>query len=302
MESSLLWIPVTLGAAAAQTARNATQRGLTETIGTVGATQVRFLYGFPFALLFLPMALAVTGDSLPAPNATFHWFVLMGAVTQIMATALMLAAMRGRSFSLVTAYIKTEPVQVALFGFALLGDPLSGAAVVAILIATAGVVTASLKPGGTATARGGLQPVLLGIAAGGCFALAAISFRGGTLSLETSSPLVRATTTLVWGLGVQTALLMAWLLLFNRPALIGSLRAWRASIAAGFLGALASQLWFIGFALTSAANVRTLGLVEVPFAYAVAYAMLGQKASRREAAGMGLIVIGVGLLLLGHGR
>jgi len=53
MSLSLLWIPATLAAAGAQTARNAMQRRLTETIGTVGATQVRFLYGFPFALLFL---------------------------------------------------------------------------------------------------------------------------------------------------------------------------------------------------------------------------------------------------------
>ncbi|MES2549270.1 MAG: EamA/RhaT family transporter, partial [Pseudomonadota bacterium] len=33
-----LWIPVTLAAALAQTGRNATQRGLTERLGTLGAT------------------------------------------------------------------------------------------------------------------------------------------------------------------------------------------------------------------------------------------------------------------------
>jgi drug/metabolite transporter (DMT)-like permease len=64
------------------------------------------------------------------------------------------------------------------------------------------------------------------------------------------------------------------------------------------LGALASQFWFIGFALTSAANVRTLALVEVPFAYGVSYAVFGQAPSGREVAGMALIVIGVALLLV----
>jgi hypothetical protein len=49
-----LRIPATLAAAAAQTARNAMQRHLVESLGTVGATQVRFLYGLPFALMFLP--------------------------------------------------------------------------------------------------------------------------------------------------------------------------------------------------------------------------------------------------------
>ena len=97
------------------------QRHLTETLGTVGATQVRFLYGFPFSLLFLPLVLMLTGEGLPPANARFAGFVAMGAVTQVMATALMLPAMRERSFSLVTAYTKTEPVQVALFGLAVLG-------------------------------------------------------------------------------------------------------------------------------------------------------------------------------------
>ena len=37
---------------------------------------------------------------------------------------------------------------------------------------------------------------------------------------------------------------------------------------AGFMGAFASQFWFLAFALTAAANVRTLALVEVLFAQA----------------------------------
>jgi drug/metabolite transporter (DMT)-like permease len=293
-----LWIPATLAAAAAQTARNATQRRLTETIGTVGATQVRFLYGLPFALAFLPVALALTGERLPGPNAEFLVFVLMGAVTQIMATALMLAAMRDRSFSLVTAYVKTEPVQVAVFGLVVLGDPLTPAIAAAILIATAGVVMTSLKPGNVSGAVVSARPVLLGIAAGAFFALAATSFRGATLAIEPASFLVRATTTLVSGLAIQTVLLVIWLMLFDRPALVGSLAHWRSSLLAGLLGALASQFWYIGFALTTAANVRTLGLVEVPMAYGVSYAVFRQTPSGREIAGMALIVIGVLLLLL----
>ena len=42
-----LWIVFTLLAAAGQTVRNAMQRELTASLGTVGATHVRFLFGFP---------------------------------------------------------------------------------------------------------------------------------------------------------------------------------------------------------------------------------------------------------------
>ena len=45
----MLWIPVTLLATLAQTGRNAAQAGMTRQIGTAGATQVRFLFGLPFA-------------------------------------------------------------------------------------------------------------------------------------------------------------------------------------------------------------------------------------------------------------
>lgn len=300
MDVSLFWIPATLAAAAAQTGRNATQRRLTETIGTVGATQVRFLYGFPFALLALAAMSLATGEAAPAPNPAFLLYALAGAVAQILATALMLAAMRERAFSVVTAYTKTEPVQVALFGFLLLGDPLTPAMAVAIAVATAGVVLMSAKPG-TGLASSGLKPVVFGLASGAFFALAAIGFRGAILALEQGSPLIRASTTLVWGLGIQTAILLLWLGLLDRKALMASFAAWRPSLGAGFLGALASQFWFIGFALTTAANVRTLALVEVLMAQAVSHRFLAQATSRRELAGMMLILGGVALLLLAQG-
>ncbi|MBF9232847.1 DMT family transporter [Microvirga alba] len=297
MNLSLLWIPVTLAAAAAQTGRNATQRRLTEKIGTVGATQVRFLYGFPFALIALAVVRLATSEAVPLPNGTFFLYVLAGAMSQIMATALMLSAMRERAFSVVTAYTKTEPVQVALFGLVLLGDQLTPVIALAILIATLGVIVMSVKPGASLTSSG-LRPVLSGVVSGAFFALAAIGFRGAILSLGEGSSLIRATTTLVWGLGLQTAILLIWLGLFDRKALTASFAAWRPSLGAGFLGALASQFWFLGFALTTAANVRTLALVEVLMAQAVSHRFLSQATSRREIIGMVLIVGGVALLLL----
>ena len=83
----------------------------------------------------------------------------------------MLAAMGSRSFVVTIAYIKTEPVQVALFGLIFLGDAVTPMMAAAIVIATAGVVVMSRKAG---TSGGGLWPTALGLSAGGCFALSAI--------------------------------------------------------------------------------------------------------------------------------
>ncbi len=293
----MLWALAAVIAAAAQTARNAMQRKLTSQIGTVGATQVRFLYGFPFALVFLTAVAIVTGESVPSADFAFIGFALGGAVSQILATALMLLSMKERSFSVTTAYTKTEPVQVALFGALVLGDHLSMSAIVAIIVATIGVVLMAVKADEKLTAAG-IRPALAGIAAGGLFALAAIFFRGGILELGLQSFVLRASTMLAWSLGLQTFILIIWMMLFDRKALTASLTLWRSSLFAGFMGAFASQFWFIGFSLTAAANVRTLGLVEVFFAQIVTRKFLSETMSKREFLGMTLILVGVASLLL----
>ena len=292
--SGWLWALFTVIAAFSQTVRNAAQRQLTATLGTVGATHVRFLFGFPFGLLFLLGVLLAGGTGLPRPPAAFWPWVLDGALTQVAATALMLAAMRERSFVVTIAYIKTEPVQVALFGLLLLGDAVTPALALAILIATVGVVVMSVKPGASA---GGLRPTLLGLAAGAMFGLSAVGFRGAILSLGLPSYLMAATFTLVIGLALQSVLLSGYLGLREPKVLAGIMRAWRPSLFAGFVGALASQFWFLAFALATAASVRTLALVEVIFAQAISRFAFKQRTTAREAFGIALIVAGCVLLI-----
>lgn len=293
----MLWIFATVLAAAAQTARNAMQSSLTTTLGTLGATQVRFVYGFPFALVLLSITALGAQTAVPAPTTAFLSFAAAGAVAQIAGTALLLAAIRARSFSVATAFTKTEAVQVAVFGLVILGEQLSIARLTAIALATTGVVLTAVKPGEKWDA-GSARPMLFGIASGGLYAIAAVGFRGGILALQDGGYLLRASTTLAWSLGIQASLLGVWMAIFARPALAGSLALWRQSLFAGFMGALASQFWFLGFSLTAAANVRALGLVEVLFAYVVARRLFGQRASAREGTGMAMLISGIALLLL----
>ena len=106
-DTGWLWAVFTLIAAASQTSRNAMQRELTATLGTVGATHVRFLFGFPFALISLAGLMLVTGAPLPRFNLSYWPWIALGAGAQIAATMLMLAAMGERSFVVTIAYIKT---------------------------------------------------------------------------------------------------------------------------------------------------------------------------------------------------
>ncbi len=291
----MLWTVFTLIAAAAQTARNAMQRELTATLGTVGATHVRFLFGFPFAILFLAGVLATTGAKLPNPPGIFWPWVLAGAFTQIAATATMLSVMGQRSFVVAYAYIKTEPVHVALFGLIFLGDKITPLSAAAILIATAGVITISLKAGAGETRS--LRSTVIGLCSGALFGLSAIGYRGAILSLHLPAFVVSATFTVTVGLVIQAAVLSVYLALRDPKVLHAISRAWKPSLFAGFMGAFASEFWFLAFAITTAANVRTLALVEVLFAQGVTHFVFKQPTTTRESIGIVMVVVGVALLV-----
>jgi drug/metabolite transporter (DMT)-like permease len=289
-----LWAVFTVIAAGAQTVRNATQRELTTKLGTVGATHVRFLFGLPFAAIFLIGVTVALGRDLPRPEPAYWLWVLDGAGMQFAATALMLVAMGERSFVVAIAYIKTEPIQVALFGLVLLGDPVTLPMAAAIIVATAGVILMSVKPGAMG---GGWRPTLMGLGSGALFGLSAIGFRGAILSLHDPSFVMAATFTLVVGLVLQSVVLTIYVYLRSPHVLFAIFRAWRPSLFAGFMGALASQFWYLAFAIATAASVRTLALVEVLFAQAISYFVFKQPTSAREAVGIVLIVGGAVLLI-----
>ena len=290
-----LWIVFTVLAAAGQTVRNAMQRELTAKLGTVGATHVRFLFGFPFALVFLAGVMTATGYAFPKLPPVFWPWAIVGAGAQIVATATMLATMNDRSFVVTIAYIKTEAIQAAIFGLIFLGDRLTLPVLAAILIATFGVVVMSLK--GKGTMSGGWQPVALGLFSGAMFALSAVGYRGAILSLEHPSFVLAATVTVTIGLVMQAGFLTLYLLVKDRPVLHAIVRNWKPSLFAGFMGATASEFWFLAFAIATVASVRTLALIEVLFAQAISFFVFKQRTTAREALGMSLIVAGVVLLV-----
>jgi drug/metabolite transporter (DMT)-like permease len=291
-----LWIPFTIAGAAGQVARNAMQRQLTGPLGTWGATNIRFRFGFPFSLVFLAMVIAATGDHLPVPELAFWPWLLVGALIQILATGLMLLAMNDRSFVVTTAYLKTEAIQTAVFGFVFLGDHLAILKVIGILIATVGVVITALRPGaGKSFAE--LKPTVQGLVAAAAFALSAVGYRGAIIAVPGVSFVTAASYTLVLALFLQSLVLTLYLLARAPDVLRKILGLWKPSMFAGFVGAFASQFWFLAFALTAVANVRTLALVEVLFAQAVAYYSFKQPVSARELSGIALIVAGVALLV-----
>jgi drug/metabolite transporter (DMT)-like permease len=303
MNIDSVWIPITVCAALAQTFRNAAQRRLTTDLGTLGATLVRFLYGLPFAVAWLAIVRAWTGAALPHWGGAFAAWVLLGAVSQIVATAFLLRAMQERSFALGVAYSKTEIIQVAIFGLVFLGDRLAPSTIFAVLLGTFGVLLLSPadpgRPLRALVAGWSTRPALFGLASGAGFAIASVAFRGATLQLSATPFALAAATALVAALALQTVLLGGYLLLRAAPVVRAVLRMWRPSLFAGFMGAAASAGWFTAFALEPAAHVRTLGLSELVFSYIISRRLFRERFTRLELIGMALLVAGLVLITLG---
>jgi drug/metabolite transporter (DMT)-like permease len=296
MHAPWLWVVFTIVASGAQTLRNAMQRELISVLGPVGATQVRFLFGLPFGVAFLVLVRLGTGVEFPLLTPSVIAWTIFGALAQIVATALMLAAMRERSFVVAIAYIKTEAVQVALFALVFLGERPTPALMLAIILATTGVLLMSWRRGPGAGAHS-WKPAAFGLFGATFFALAAIGFRAAITNVPTPSFVMAASSVLALGLAMQTLLLLIYLLAIDRTAMMAILGAWRSSLFAGFMGALSSQFWYLAFALSTAARVRTLALIEVVFAQLVSLRMFREGMTRNELIGMALIVVAIVVLV-----
>ena len=296
------WIPIVIVAAMLQTARNAAQRTLTSELGTLAATLVRFLYGLPFAALWL----LVTRQFLPTDTTALsftgsYWaWLALGAVAQILATAFLLLAMKERNFVIGVALAKTEVLQVALLATVLLLEVPGFWAALAMVCATGGVVLLSMpkaaQPGALLPSAWHGKAALAGLASGACFALASVGYRGAALTQPGVSPWLIGAAGVLLAQLLQTLLLGSWIRL-REPGKLGQVaRAWRLSTVAGAMGAMASIGWFTAFALRPAADVKTLGLIEVIFSYAVSHRLFGEKLSGKER--LGLLLVTVGLVVI----
>jgi drug/metabolite transporter (DMT)-like permease len=297
----LLWVAISVVAAALQTARNALQRKLTGLLSPVGATSTRFVYGLPFALIYLG-TIAATGVVIPMPGIDFFAWCLVGAVTQILAMLALILLLQLRNFTVGIAYTKTELIQIAILSAIVLSEPLTSGASAAIVIATFGIMLLSTKGArlsGREIALGWTErPALLGLAVGAGYAITALAIRGATQSLHSSSFLGDGALTLVTMLATQTLLLLVWLAWREPTQTLRVVESWRQSALPGLTGAAASAGWMTAITLEPAAHVRMIGLLEVVFSYAVTIFWFREKPTTRELAATILIVVGIAVLLV----
>jgi len=297
------WVPITIAAAFLQNLRSAMQKALKSELSNNGATYVRFFYGVPFAALVLGILMfADESTTLPKPRQDFFLFGTAGGLAQIFGTAALLKAVTLRSFAVGTAYSKTEPLQAAFFGFVLLGEGITAPGLAGLFISGVGVIALSV-PTEKLSAKKFLDfgpAAWLGLASGALFAIAAVCYRGASLSLpQEFGVFVRALFTLVAVILFQTLVMTGYLIVREPGELARVGRAWRPGLLVGASGAFASMGWFTAMTLENAAHVRAVGQLELVFALLSSWLFFREKIRATELAGISAILLGI-LILIGN--
>lgn len=298
------WIPITIAAAFFQNLRSALQKHIRGRLSTAGAGYARFVYAWPFALVYV-WGLNAAGLGWPTPNGTFLLYCLLGGTTQILFTVLLIHLFSFRNFAVGTTFSKLELIMVAVLGALVLGDGLGPVAILAVIVSAAGVMCLAMDEAHVTLRRliAGLaeRPTLIGLLCAACLGASVVFFRGGALALGHDSRLMAAGYTFAVSVVLQTLIMGAWLGWREPGELTRVLREWRLAGQVGVVGALASVCWFTAFTMQNAAYVRALGQIELVFTFASSALFFRERVRRREVAGI-LLIVGAILLLLLAGR
>ncbi|QAX30381.1 DMT family transporter [Leisingera sp. NJS204] len=297
----LAWIPVSIAAASFQTVRFMLQKVLSSvTLSPGGATFARFVYSAPFILAGLAVYLAVSGRSLPVLPPAFWMFAAIGGTSQILATVCVVALFKQRNFAVGITFKKTEVIQTAIVGLAVLGDPVSLGGWAAILIGLAAVLVLSRAPDATGAWWRHLtnRAAQLGLGSGVLFAFSAVSYRGASLQLGDLEPVFRAGVTLAAVVSLQTLFMTVWLGVRDRGELARVWAARRVAVWVGLTSMGGSFCWFWAFTLQNAAYVKAVGQVELLLSLLASVLFFKEKVTGRELAGMALLIVSILVLVL----
>lgn len=296
-----IWIPITIGAATAQTLRFMLQKHLKGmALSTAGATFARFVYSSPLVAIIAVLYASATGQGAPQIPEAFWPYALAGGTSQILATMCVVALFSHRNFAVGITFKKTEVLLSALFGFLILGDRFTLPTILAMLIGLVGVLLLSDPPGGVGPWHQRIfnRATALGLGAGILFGVSGNGYRGASLSLAEGDVFYRAIITLALVTAFQTLAMALWLVWREKGEIPKVLRAWRVAGLVGVTSMIGSICWFTAFTLQNAAYVNAVGQIELLFSLMIGAFVFGEKIGRREWQGLILLTFSIVMLVL----
>ncbi len=282
-------------AAFMQAWRNAFQKQLSTTVDVYGVTLARFIFALPLALIYISCLyhFQPVTDSVHF-NLRFAIYVLIAALSQIAATALMVQLFKQKNYAIGVGLAKSEAVLAAIIAVVFLSDHLS-------LLGWFGVAVGGfavfLMSKGRDFSDFSVQTLCIGIGSGLCFAITSLLVREASLELDNLPFIHRAAWVLLMVIGTQCFLLLMYLGIFRRATLWAMWQRIGLTFRVSLCSFLASLGWFSAMSMQSVPIVKTLGQVEIIFSMLISAYFFKEKLARAEHLGIVLVVIAAFLVI-----
>jgi len=298
-----VWIIAAIFAAACQTARSAFQKNMITRLGDYGAAYIRFCYALPFTSLIWLVWINIPGNSIP--TLSFYSIILcfLGSIFQILFTYVLMKVFSHKSFAAGIAFSKTEVILIAFLEVIILNVFFSFPLMIGITLGVLSVLFLSYAR----KAKSILETIklllnsvsslgtLIGLLSGLLLAASVVTFRMSIISID--GPLLDRSLFISFiAIIFQTILVGLYLLLFKKDQLFAVIKFWRPSLPAGLCGTGATFGWFVAFGLTTAAEVRAVGQIELIFSILISIIFFREKIRKTEL--FGIILLGISILII----
>lgn len=296
----MLWLALTLLAAFMQAVRTAAQKKLANKLDAAIVTWVRFAFGLPFALLLLAYLFKGNLNQLTL-SLRFMLLALLIAVSQLIATWLLVLLLQRRNFAIGSTLVKSEAIFTALIGLLFFSEQINPIGWLAIVLSIWGLLIASMGKFNLSLTNllGGIDSMSakLGLSAGIAFAIASACIRQANLSLfQIGNPISQATVTLSIVLTLQTLIGGVFVFSRNRNVRTELSTNWSICFFIGFTSMLGSFGWFAAYALQNAAYVKTVGQIEFIFMLALTWFYFKESVQNYEY--LAILLVAISALLI----
>lgn len=289
------WIFFTVMAAFMQAWRNAFQKQLSLTVDVYGVTLARFIFGLPFAIIYIFILYLQQPLSTHVEFTSRYWlYVIIAGMSQIAATALMVRLFKQKNYAIGVGLAKSEAILAAMIAVAVLHEKLTVLGWFGVML---GGIAVFLLSNGKQKQAISLQTLTIGIGSGLCFAITSLLVREASLELTNLPYLHRAAWVLLSIIGFQYLSMLLFLIVFSRKTLLAMWQKIRLTFKVSVCSFLASLGWFTAMSMQSVAIVKTLGQIEILFSLLISVYFFKEKLAKTEHIGLFLVVIAAILVI-----
>jgi len=292
----MTWIFLTLCATVLQTFRNIGQKKLGQRLDSLSASWSRFILPFPIAILVVIL-------TVKNINHDFFYHCAICAIFQIFGNSLMVKTLQTKNFSVGIAFYKTEALQAAIVGVIIFNQHVSLVTILAIIIATIGVIMISnlkFRHGKKEFFKSLKSPSTgFGLLSGFCFTITGFNLKFATANLVTQelSQINSGLLTLMWVIFLQNLFYILTKSLQKRLKndLKNIFNAENKStfFKTGFFSFCGAVCWFCAYSFGDVILIKTLGQIEIIFALLVSHFMMKEKNNLTQIIGIFLVLIGI---------